>query len=217
MAGISEKADKLNFSLMKISKILNKNKFDEWFIAYGTLLGIVRNNSCIDGDDDIDIICNMNDYQKMREILIKENYELEFGFGINESKKIIKTKASSDSASIDFYMTTVDDNGNFNDLWEGVIWSNCYKEKTKEFIKLNWNNTTLNLPADFHRKLRKRYGFFWRIPQNNKGNQNYSYAKKILRKIYYFFLPDSLGNNLKKTIIKHKYYHFIKLKTKSKL
>ena len=131
MAGISESEDKLNFSLFKISKILHKNKFEQWFIAYGTLLGIVRNNSCIDGDDDIDIICNINDYQKLRAILEKENYELEFGYGINESKKIIKTKASSESVSIDFYMTKVDDNGNFNDLWEGYIWSNCYQKKIK--------------------------------------------------------------------------------------
>ncbi len=201
MAGINENADKLNFSLMKISKILNNNKFDNWFIGYGTLLGIVRNNSCIDGDDDVDIICNMNDYQKLREILLKEKYELDFGHGINQSKRIIKTKASSESASLDFYMTEVDHNGNFNDIWEGIFWSNCYEEKTKEFIKLTWNNTTLNLPADFHRKLRKIYGIFWRIPQKNKGIRDD--AKKNLRKIYYLVLPESLRNNLKKIIKKY--------------
>ena len=186
---------------MKISKILKNNKFDEWFIGYGTLLGIVRNNSCIDGDDDVDIICNMNDYEKLREILLKEKYELDFGHGINQSKRIIKTKASSESASLDFYMAEVDYNGNFNDVWEGIFWSKCYKEKNKEFIKLNWNNTTLNLPAHFHRKLRNIYGIFWRIPQKNRGIRDD--AKKILRKIYYLVPPESLRNNLKKIIKKY--------------
>ena len=219
MAGKKESKEKLNLSLTKISKILNKNKFDQWFIAYGTLLGIVRNNSCIDGDDDIDIICNINDYQKLRAILLKENYELEFGYGINESKRIIKTKASLESASIDFYMTEVDDNGNFNDLWEGVTWSNCYPRNSKEFIKFNWKNTTLNLPADYYKKLKKRYGIFWRIPQKNKGNQTYkdSIIKKILKKIYYFFLSKSNGDNLKILIKKNKFYKFITYKRKPKI
>ena len=219
MAGKKESKEKLNLSLTKISKILNKNKFDQWFIAYGTLLGIVRNNSCIDGDDDIDIICNINDYQKLRAILLKENYELEFGYGINESKRIIKTKACLESASIDFYMTEVDDNGNFNDLWEGVTWSNCYPINSKEFIKFNWKNTTLNLPADYYKKLKKRYGIFWRIPQKNKGNQTYkdSIIKKILKKIYYFFLSKSTGDNLKILIKKNKFYKFITYKRKRKI
>ena len=219
MAGKKESKEKLNLSLTKISKIINKNKFDQWFIAYGTLLGIVRNNSCIDGDDDIDIICNINDYQKLRAILLKENYELEFGYGINESKRIIKTKACLESASIDFYMTEVDDNGNFNDLWEGVTWSNCYPINSKEFIKFNWKNTTLNLPADYYKKLKKRYGIFWRIPQKNKGNQTYkdSIIKKILKKIYYFFLSKSTGDNLKILIKKNKFYKFITYKRKRKI
>ena len=219
MAGEKESKDKLNLSLIKISKILNKNKFDQWFIGYGTLLGIVRNNSCIDGDDDIDIMCNINDYQKIRSILLKENYELEFGYGINESKRIIKTKASSESASIDFYMTEVDEHGNFNDVWEGVIWSNCYSKNSKKFIKFNWKNTTLNLPANYYKKLKKRYGIFWRIPQKNKGNQSNkeSIIKKILKKIYYLSFSKSKGDKLKIVIKKNKFYKFISLKRKSKI
>ena len=218
MAGEKESKDKLNLSLIKISKILNKNKFDQWFIGYGTLLGIVRNNSCIDGDDDIDIICNIDDYQKVRDILLKENYELEFGHGIEDTKRIIKTKPSLESVSIDFYMTEVDDNGNFNDLWEGVIWSSCYLKNSNEFIKLNWNNTTLNLPANFYKKLEKRYGIFWRIPQKNKGNQTYkdSVIKNILKGIYYFFLSKYMGNDIKMIIKKNKFYKFLKLRYKGK-
>ena len=163
MAGNFASANNLNLSLIKISRILNKNNFNKWFIAYGTLLGIVRNNSCIDGDDDIDIICDIKDYDKLKEILIKENYQFEFGKDskfhksvcdqANNTRRIIKTKDSSDSVSIDFYMTNVDKNGNFNDLWEGAIWSECYQKESNQLVKLNWENTTLNLPANFKRKL----------------------------------------------------------------
>ena len=139
MAGNSNSENFLNLSLIKISEILNKNNFNKWFIGYGTLLGIVRNNSCIDGDDDIDILCDIEDYDRLKEILIKENYQFEFGEDsifhkdicdeANNTKRIIKTKDSSDSVSIDFYMTNVDKNGTFNDLWEDMIWQNAIKKK----------------------------------------------------------------------------------------
>ena len=160
MSGNRLSKEKLNLSLVKIANVLNNNLFDKWFISYGTLLGIVRNKSCIDGDDDIDIICDINDYQKLKEILVKEGYELDYGYGINESKLIIKTKETSDLASIDFYMAAVDKKGNFNDMWEKVVWSDCYLKNSEKFFKIYWQNTTLNLPNNYFKKLRKRYGFF---------------------------------------------------------
>ena len=56
MAGGPKSEKLLNNTLLFIIKLLNKNNIKNWFVAYGTLLGIVRNNSCIDGDNDIDII-----------------------------------------------------------------------------------------------------------------------------------------------------------------
>ena len=45
----------LNNGLKQIVKDLDEYKINNWFIGYGTLLGIVINNSCINNDD-IDII-----------------------------------------------------------------------------------------------------------------------------------------------------------------
>ena len=67
----------------------------------------------------------------------------------------MKTKETKDLSSIDFYMSEVDINGNFNDLWEKVIWSHCYLNNSNNFIKINWQNTTLNLPNNYLHKLRK--------------------------------------------------------------
>ena len=39
---------------------------------------------------------------------------------------IIKTEETDDYASIDFYMARIDKEGNFYDVWENVVWTNCY-------------------------------------------------------------------------------------------
>ena len=65
MAGKEYAENKLNTILIIIVKLLHSYKATNWFIAYGTLLGIVRNNSCIDKDDDVDIIIDI----KQKELL----------------------------------------------------------------------------------------------------------------------------------------------------
>ena len=52
-AGDKFTKDKLNNILIRIVSLLHQNKLKNWFIGYGTLLGITRKNSCIDYDDDI--------------------------------------------------------------------------------------------------------------------------------------------------------------------
>ena len=48
--------------ILFIVTLLNDNNIDKWFVCYGTLLGLVRENSCIDNDDDIDIIIEKGHY-----------------------------------------------------------------------------------------------------------------------------------------------------------
>ena len=139
-----------------------------WFIGYGTLLGIIRENSCIDGDDDIDIIIEKSNYDVIKKILIENDLKIEYGYGINKSTNILKTKENNDYCSVDFYMASVDAKGNFNDTWEKVIWSECYNENN-ELIQHIWNENMLYLPFNYEKKLINRYGENWRIPQNNKG------------------------------------------------
>ena len=76
MAGGIIAKDVLNMTLKLIIYVLTKHNFKNWFIAYGTLLGIHRENSCIDGDDDIDIIIDANELQRLRPILLKEGFKM---------------------------------------------------------------------------------------------------------------------------------------------
>ena len=167
MGGRKQSKTKLNNTLLFVIKLLNDNNINSWFIAYGTLLGIIRENSCIDNDDDVDIITDKKNYDKIKKLLIDKGLTIEYGHNINKSRSILKTVENDEYASVDFYMATPDGKGNFRDTWERVVWSNCYNDK-KELIKRIWNDNTLYLPFNYEQKLVNRYGPNWRTPQNMK-------------------------------------------------
>lgn len=170
MAGSKETKEALNDTLLFIIKLLKEHQIDSWFIGYGTLLGMIRENSCIHGDDDVDIIIHKKHYDALKSILVNN------GFILALSKSgIIKTKRKNNFASIDFYMASVDMNGNFYDSWEKVTWSKCYDENG-QLIERKWNDEILYIPFNSEEKLRNRYGSTWRIPKNQKGVDR----KKIL-------------------------------------
>lgn len=168
MVGKKNNKITLNKTLMYIIKLLNDNNITNWFIGYGTLLGIIRENSCIDGDDDIDIIIDKSNYDVVKQLLIKNDLKIEYGYGIDKSTDILKTKKNNNYCTVDFYMSSIDGKGNFKDTWNNVIWSECYNENNV-LIQYIWNENILYLPFNYEKKLINRYGKNWRIPQNNKG------------------------------------------------
>ncbi len=188
MAGSKHPKAKLNHTLLFISELFAKHNLSNWFIAYGTLLGIIRNNSCIDMDDDVDMMCDIGDYSKIKQILTENGFTFESlknpnhissknGFTAEELKKmyIIKTKNSTEFTSVDFYMAVIDNKGNFNDAWNHVVWSECYATEDKnatedkKLIEYEWCDTTLYLPNNHETKIVKRYGKNWKTPANTKG------------------------------------------------
>jgi guanylate kinase len=168
MAGEKNTAETLNNTLLFIIKLLNENNIKNWFIGYGTLLGIIRNNSCIEGDDDVDIIIDKINYDIVKKVLLENNFIFEDGYDNIDNKNFLKTKNNDQYASVDFYMSSLDEEGNFNDTWEKVIWGECYNEKN-ELIEYIWNGHILYIPANYEKKLFNRYGETWKIPQNTKG------------------------------------------------
>ncbi len=61
-----------NILLIKLAEILEKNNIDYW-IDYGTLLGAYRHNGFIPWDDDIDIGMMRNDFEKLKEVISKQD------------------------------------------------------------------------------------------------------------------------------------------------
>ena len=202
MAGNICSEEKLNCTLLKISQILEKYSFKTWFIAYGTLLGIIRNNSCIDGDDDIDIICDKKDFYSLKKILLNEGFDFEKGYGIKNNESIIKTLETVDFCSIDFYMTEVSSNGDFIDHWEKTIWTDCFCNSDRQFNQLLWRGSIINLPNDYKSKLKARYGKDWRIPKKFKGIPRGKIKSLILN--FYLAIPIKIRKKLKILISKNK-------------
>lgn len=167
MGGTKQTRECLNHTLLYVTTLLNNNNITNWFIGYGTLLGIIREDSCIHGDDDVDIIIDKKSYELLKNLLIEKGFKIEYGFGINKSTNILKTKPTSDYSSVDFYMATLNENGDFNDVWEKVIWSNCFQNG--KLIEREWNGRILYLPNNYETKLINRYGETWKIPQDTKG------------------------------------------------
>jgi hypothetical protein len=147
MGGKPEDQTKLNFTLKAAVDILNEAGVEQWFLGYGTLLGILRDKSCIPHDDDIDIICGEKEYGKIIEKLAH------YGIGCSHIKEgIIKTLPTDNLASIDFYFANVED-GNYFDKWEKVYWLDCLPFKEHE-----WKGRTLKLPHNGISKVKARYG-----------------------------------------------------------
>lgn len=102
MGGNNATKEVLNRTLIFFANLLHERKIDDWFIAYGTLLGIIRENSCIEGDDDVDIIINKKYYNVLKQILIEKGFEIEYGMTIGTNTNILKTKETNEFCSIDF-------------------------------------------------------------------------------------------------------------------
>jgi hypothetical protein len=164
MTGNKETATKLNHTLAFLVQLLYNNNIDNWFISYGTLLGITRNNSCIENDDDIDIIIDIKYYNLVLNIFKSNNIKIEL-----EKKHILKTISTNTFASADFYFSNYDSTThNFNDVWNNVVWT-CCKDDKHNFIQKEWNELLLNIPLNYEEKLIKRYGNDWKTPKNYKG------------------------------------------------
>ena len=157
MAGKKTSKKKLNALLKLISELLSN--IHNWFIAYGTLLGIVRENSCIKNDDDVDIICDKKYKNQIKKILLYNGFT-------NTMDKQNFIQFHLNGIQVDFYLCTVDQN-DFIDNHEKKIWINCYP-----LIRKQWNDVTLQLPNNPVQRLVHLYGKNWTTPSQSKSENN---------------------------------------------
>lgn len=166
MSGQQTDKEKLNRTLEKVCNVLHENNINDWFIMFGTLLGIVRENSCIQGDDDLDIMIN-HDYQELRSVFVQEGFQFTSKFDIKNPDTILKTEPCDKYASFDFYMCNVNEYGDFHTPWHGVISTDSYVDlEAKTFVSKEWSSTILQLPNNYESKLINMYGSNWKVPQS---------------------------------------------------
>lgn len=163
MSGAKQNSQQLNEALLRVVRVLRDNIDDnDWFIGYGTLLGIIRDGECINHDDDVDILVNNNNdnYHLLKEKLSECGFTFTYEYGIDDTTQILKTIHTDECGSVDFYMCDVDDEGNFYDSWEKTHWLRC--RENESIPTRHWRGVELNIPSNYINKLTHRYGE-WRV------------------------------------------------------
>ena len=77
----------------------------EYFIFFGTLLGITRENRLIDGDDDIDFYVNFKDRKQLIHNLKRANVDVDLSLSVNKNEHFLQVKRIVDNKVLitDFY------------------------------------------------------------------------------------------------------------------
>lgn len=171
--------DILNNTLKLVSKKLNERGVKNWFIGYGTLLGITRDGSCIPHDDDVDIMVCMTQFNLIKEILSELKIEVwnstyPHDRRLHNTAYMIKTKPTDTLASVDFYFCRVSNGGTFFDIWDNITWVNCFNSENK-LDTTKWRETSLNIPHDVESKLIAKYGIWWKPNPNKDGGPSPNY------------------------------------------
>lgn len=159
MAGQPEKSEKLNHTLHWIVDILESMGIDNWFIMYGTLIGVAREGSCIDGDDDVDICIDREHWDDIYDVLMKKNM-----LGRNTAyilPNFIHTRKTEKLGQVDFYLCDISESGDFNDTWSKINITQCYDENGK-IPTMTFQGREVNVPFNAEKKIENRYGPRWR-------------------------------------------------------
>lgn len=167
-----------NKSLLLMSKLLKKNKIDV-FPFYGTLLGLIRDGSCIENDDDIDFLVNISEKEKIVSL-----------FNSLGLKIVVNQKSFTQIAYLidkhvvlcDFYFYSFED--------EKLIekWNFFGKEADPNFHihfekdlffpsrSISWNEIDLEIPNQSEQILEMCYGDRW----NEKMSKSKDYRQIII-------------------------------------
>ena len=170
---LQNKLQRLNFqNLLSVSSLI---KDIEYFIFYGTLLGIVRENNIIKGDDDVDFMVNY----KSKKLLLKK-MKLNKTFKINNKvcndyfAQFIKTNKKV-KTFVDFYFYLKDPNKDY--IIDKHNWLGNIKDKRfalhfpKKMIFPIVKSKKFNMPQDPKGTCVYLYGKTWSTPL--KKNTNY--------------------------------------------
>ena len=170
-------------NLIFFSKLFNNV---EYFIFFGTLLGITRENSLIEGDDDIDFYVNSKDRDQLISNLIENNINVDLNLSVNKNKSFLQVKRESNSKNLitDFYFYEKDLEKNY--IIEKWNFEGGTKDVTKHlripkiFIfplkKKDFKSTQIFLPKEQELLCEFLYGRFWQ----KKFKKDQEYTIKVI-------------------------------------
>ena len=168
---ISEES--LKYSTKFFSDVLNGKC--EHFLFFVSLLGMIRDNGPILGDDDIDFYVNINDYQIVKSLLLKEGFQLDYSVFPNHSEFFIQVVGVVDGFDIcaDFYFYDSEIDEDFiEERWnfKGIIHNRDHALRMPKPLIfplkcVDYEDTTVSIPNQSSIICEILYGVNWKIPQ----------------------------------------------------
>lgn len=166
----------------------------EYFIFFGTLLGITRDKGLIDGDDDIDFYVNLKDRFKLIENLKNNNIEVDLTLSVNKNNYFLQIKRVFNKKILitDFYFYETDIEKNFIiERWNfegGTHDKSKYLRIPKIFIfplkKILFKSVEIFIPKESELTCEFLYGINWK----KKLKKDKEYTIKVINGKPYLFI-----------------------------
>ena len=197
-------------NLISIANILNN---DEYFVFYGTLLGLVREKDIIENDDDIDILVDIKDRDTVISKIQKSKLEIDYSNPYNNTPFFLQVSNESENVKsyIDIYfyenyesLEYIIDRANFHQRWNDPSQSLhipkqlIFPKKTDAFF-----NTKISFPAETIKICEFLYGSSWKKKLSKKHDYKILISNNIpkiqnIKKIEF----DKLSEDDKKIALK---------------
>ena len=158
----------------------------EYFVFFGTLLGITRDKNLIEGDDDIDFYINLKDRDQLIDNLKKNKVEVDLTLGVNKNKHFLQVKRAVNDkiliADFYFYETDIEKN-HIIERWNfegGTHIESKYLRIPKAFIyplkKIEFDSEEIMLPKENELVCEFLYGKNWK----KKLKKDTEYTIKVI-------------------------------------
>jgi len=158
----------------------------EYFIFFGTLLGITREGRLIDGDDDIDFYVNLNNRDQLIKDLKNNHIDVDLLLSVNKNKYFLQIKrlVNKEVLIVDFYFYECDVEKNFIiEKWNfegGTQDATKHLRIPKIFIyplkKQSFKSTELSIPKEKELLCEFLYGRNW----NKRLKKDIEYEIKVI-------------------------------------
>ena len=166
-------------NLILVSKILN---YDEYFVFYGTLLGLSREKDIIENDDDIDLLVDIKNRDNVVEKIEKSILQIDYSNPFNKSPYFLQAfnETKNIRSYIDFYfyenyknLDYIVERSNFFQNWKNPSQSLHIPKKIIFPIKNeNFFSTVISLPNKNLDVCEYLYGKKWKVPQRKHKDYN---------------------------------------------
>ena len=176
---------------IEIIEIFQSENINYW-VEFGTLLGIYRDHGFIPGDDDFDFGAYVEDAERIRDIFTKRNYTLLKEYEAVENPEIKEMTFICDSNGITFDVFYFTKSEKYNSCYifalkdvDIISKKKYYKVKQYDFPRfeldtIDFMNEKINVPSNIIEHLEYSYGNSFMIPDPHFNTIHFDFMTGIV-------------------------------------